>query len=134
MMAFVDHFSHVTQTAGDGIEKVDGLSRFPGLYNCPVAEGHHHVTDLALTEVLKRAVVSPSISVAVLMTLVSTDDENHRHAGWRDDPASLLATVDAVNVRGAVVDLSYVERHLVPHFSLTSLLGCRSSLFVKGAA
>lgn len=133
MMAFVDHFSHVSQTAGDGIEEMDGLSRFPGFYNRAVANGHDHVTALALTEIFKHSVLSPSVCVTVLMTLVPTDDKNHRHAGWRDDPVSLLATVDAVNVRGAVVDLSYVERHLVPHFSLTSLLGCRSSLFVKGA-
>jgi len=134
VMAFVDHLTVIAQATWNRSEKVDRLACLPGVDDGAVPRLHLHRSDLALTKVLENAVGSPSISVSVLATFVATNKENYRAISGRNYTASLLAIINAVNVCGAIVNLTDYKRHtLSPSFADT-LMDCAAFHRVKRVA
>nr|WP_261336191.1 hypothetical protein [Rhizobium leguminosarum] len=134
VVTFVDQLSVVTQTCVDRGEEMNCLACLPRLHNGSVARFHFHRANLALTEIFKSPVRAPSIDIAVLVPFLSADEEDYGGVGGSDDPAPLLPTIDAVDVRDAVVNLADVKRHAVLAEIVPALIGCRSFRTVKEAA
>jgi hypothetical protein len=92
------------------------------------------MSNLALAEIFKYPVGAPSIDIAVLVPFLSADEEDYGGVGGSDDTAALLPTIDAMDIRDAVVNLADVKRHAVLAEIVPALIGCGSFRTVKEAA
>nr|WP_261321009.1 hypothetical protein [Rhizobium leguminosarum] len=134
VVTFVDQLSLVTQTCVDRGEEMNCFACLPRIDNRSVARFHLHMANLALAEIFKYPVGAPSIDIAVLVPFLSTDEEDYGRVGGSDDAAALLSTIDAMDIRGAVVNLADVKRHAVLAKIVLALIGCGSFRTVKEAA
>nr|WP_245512459.1 hypothetical protein [Rhizobium ruizarguesonis] len=134
VVTFVDQLSFVTQTCVDRGEEMNCLACLPRIHNGSVARFHFHRANLALTEVFKYTVGAPSIDIAVLVPFLSADEEDYGGVGGSDDATPLLPTIDAMDIRDAVVNLANDEGHSVLSEILPALIGCNSLCSVKAVA
>lgn len=134
VVTFVDQLSFVTQTCVDRGEEMNCLACLPRIHNRSVARLHLHMSNLALAEIFKYPVGAPSIDIAVLVPFLSADEEDYGGVGGSDDTAALLPTIDAMDIRDAVVNLADVKRHAVLAEIVPALIGCGSFPTVKEAA
>jgi len=66
--------------------------------NCAITRHEAHVADLALAGVEKNAVLLPSVTVAVLYSAVSGEEENEREFRRRAYPTCLLPLESSVEI------------------------------------
>jgi hypothetical protein len=134
VVALVDHFSIIAQPAPDRSEEMDGLAILPGIDDSSISGPHFHRANLALTEILEDAIVSPPIGVAVPASFLTANNEDDRSVSRRDNAAALLTIIDPVDIGYTIVHLANYERHTILPLVWFSLVGCSPSLTVKEAA
>lgn len=134
VMAFIHHLTFISQPTNNGREKVDRFTAFPGVDDRAIPSLHHHMAFLTLAEVLKHAIWSPTVYIAVFVALFAANKENDGSVCRRDDAAASLPIVDAMDIRGAVVNLANNKRHLVRSPVMLALIGCGPFRNVKEAA
>lgn len=134
VVALINHFAFVSQSADNGCEQVDGLPAFPGLHDRTIAGSHLHRAFLTLSEIFEDAVWTPAIGIAVLVAFIAAYQKNYGGVGRCDDAALSLPIVDAVDICGSIVDLTDNKRHEAPVLNACSLMGCGPFCIVKEAA
>jgi len=109
MMLVVDHFAEEAETIGRLSEQEQTFSvRCMGC-DGEVASLHHHVADLAISEIFEYTIIAGAVSITVFKTFLACDNNHERVLRRSDNATLLLAAEFGVDIGAAVIDLSFLK-------------------------
>ncbi len=113
VVVFVDHLAFEPQTGCDLAEQQQRAAVCRVSNNSGVAAQHLHVTDLAFAEVLKYAIRSCPVSIAVGEPFLGCNDDHQAVLCWCYDAALLLAPEAGVDILSPVIDATSLKSPVI---------------------